>query len=192
MGGAQGAAGLPGLCPHWEKYPFSSAIINSIQAQEALDAGWWATDQRQCQRLWELQSFQLKNTPIQVYYSTKYFELIPGYNGTPSIPTSLWPKLMRTMWPGVDPEVQGGPGPAVIDCFAGKPPSNSEQNPPFHPKQRWEGGFLWGLSELCVTWSCCSGGENYSAQVLEYQYKSHGGGHIEGLSAIQRRGTAGS
>ena len=86
---------------------FSSAIINSIQAQEALDAVLVGEQTGgSVNGYGELQSFQLKNTPIQVYYSTKYFELIPGYDKDSLYPDQPVAQTYADYVAGVDPEVQ--------------------------------------------------------------------------------------
>ncbi len=86
---------------------FSSAIINSIQAQEALDAVLVGEQTGgSVNGYGELQSFQLKNTPIQVYYSTKYFELIPGYEKDSLYPDQPVAQTYEDYVAGVDPEVQ--------------------------------------------------------------------------------------
>ena len=86
---------------------FSSAIINSIQAQEALDAVLVGEQTSgSVNGYGELQSFQLKNTPIQVYYSTKYFELIPGYDKDSLYPDQPVAQTYADYVAGVDPEVQ--------------------------------------------------------------------------------------
>lgn len=86
---------------------FSSAIINSIQAQEALDAVLVGEQTGgSVNGYGELQSFQLKNTPIQVYYSTKYFELIPGYEKDSLYPDQPVAQAYEDYVAGVDPEVQ--------------------------------------------------------------------------------------
>ena len=86
---------------------FSSAIINSIQAQEALDAVLVGEQTGgSVNGYGELQSFQLKNTPVQVYYSTKYFELIPGYEKDSLYPDQPVAQTYEDYVAGVDPEVQ--------------------------------------------------------------------------------------
>ena len=86
---------------------FSSAIINSIQAQEALDAVLVGEQTGgSVNGYGELQSFQLKNTPVQVYYSTKYFELIPGYEKDSLYPDQPVAQTYEEYVAGVDPEVQ--------------------------------------------------------------------------------------
>ena len=86
---------------------FSSAIIKSIQAQEALDAVLVGEQTGgSVNGYGELQSFQLKNTPVQVYYSTKYFELIPGYEKDSLYPDQPVAQTYEDYVAGVDPEVQ--------------------------------------------------------------------------------------
>lgn len=62
------------------KNTFSSAIINAIQINEELNNVLVGTPTGgNVNGYGELKSFELKNAPITVWYSTKYFELIKGY-----------------------------------------------------------------------------------------------------------------
>lgn len=61
-------------------YTFSSGIINAIQTKNKLDSTLVGTPTGgNVNGYGELKSFELKNYPIIVYYSTKYFELVKGY-----------------------------------------------------------------------------------------------------------------
>ncbi len=59
---------------------FSSAIINAIELREALGATLVGEPTGgSVNGYGELQGFQLPNLPLSAWYSTKYFELVPGY-----------------------------------------------------------------------------------------------------------------
>lgn len=63
---------------------FSSAIINAIQIDDKLNNVFVGTPTGgNVNGYGEIKSFNLKNTPITVLYSTKYFELIKGYEKIP-------------------------------------------------------------------------------------------------------------
>ena len=60
---------------------FSSAVINSIQLKDELNAtlvGSATGGSVNCYG--DIRNFDLPNLPMTVIYSTKYFELIKGYN----------------------------------------------------------------------------------------------------------------
>jgi len=62
------------------KNTFSSAIINAIQIKDRLNSELVGTPTGgNVNGYGELKSFNLKNAPITVWYSTKYFELVKGY-----------------------------------------------------------------------------------------------------------------
>jgi len=62
------------------KQTFSSAIINSIETKDELESTLVGTATGgNVNGYGELKSFDLKNHSMLVYYSTKYFELIKGY-----------------------------------------------------------------------------------------------------------------
>lgn len=59
---------------------FSSAILNAVELQEALDAVLVGEPTGgSVNGYGEILSFSLNNMPLDVYYSTKYFEMVPGY-----------------------------------------------------------------------------------------------------------------
>ena len=64
------------------------------------------TDRRQCQRLWGAAELPAEEHPIQVYYSTKYFELIPGYDKDSLYPDQPVAQTYADYVAGGDPEVQ--------------------------------------------------------------------------------------
>lgn len=53
----------------------------------------------------ELRSFTLKNSPIVVWYSTKYFELVKGYGIDSLYPDIYIEKSIENYLNGVDSEV---------------------------------------------------------------------------------------
>lgn len=85
---------------------FSSGIINAVQTQRELDALLVGSPTGgSVNGYGELQSFTLKNTPIQVYYSTKYFELVPGYDKDSLYPDQEVEQTYSDYKTGQDPEV---------------------------------------------------------------------------------------
>ena len=85
---------------------FSSAIINAIQTKNELDSVLIGTPTGGSVNSYgELNSFKLKHLPIIVYYSTKYFELIPGYDGDSLYPDITVTEDFQAYMSGVDTSV---------------------------------------------------------------------------------------
>ena len=53
----------------------------------------------------ELKSFDWPNSPITVYYSTKYFELIPGYERDSLYPDITVKQTFENYMNGIDAEL---------------------------------------------------------------------------------------
>ena len=66
---------------------FSSGIIDALESREYLGATLvGASTGGSVNGFGELKSFSLPNSPVTVWYSTKYFELVPGYEGSSLMP----------------------------------------------------------------------------------------------------------
>lgn len=66
---------------------FSSGIIDALESKERLSATLVGSPTGgSVNGYGELQSFDLPHMPITVFYSTKYFELVPGYEGSSLLP----------------------------------------------------------------------------------------------------------
>ena len=88
------------------KDTFSSAIINAIQIKKQLDAILVGTPTGgNVNGYGELKKFTLKNTPIFVWYSTKYFELIKGYEKDSLYPDIYVEQNFQNYLNGIDSEV---------------------------------------------------------------------------------------
>lgn len=89
------------------KNTFSSAIINAIQIKDQLECILVGTPTGgNVNGYGELKNFSLKNHPITVWYSTKYFELIKGYEKASLYPDILVEHNFEDYINGVDKEVQ--------------------------------------------------------------------------------------
>ncbi|MGL4337567.1 MAG: hypothetical protein ACRCST_11815 [Turicibacter sp.] len=85
---------------------FSSAIINSIQMKELLDCTLVGTQTGgSVNHYGELKSFNLNNSPITVWYSTNYFELVTGYEKDSLYPDIEIEKTLENYLNGVDSEI---------------------------------------------------------------------------------------
>lgn len=86
---------------------FSSAIINSIQLKQSLGSILVGSQTGgNVNGYGEVKSFRLPNTPIEVQYSTKYFELIKGYEKDYLYPDIEVEQSFENRLNGVDSEVQ--------------------------------------------------------------------------------------
>ena len=86
---------------------FSSAIINAVQSKNELGSILTGTPTGGSVNSYgELKSFQLKHLPVTVYYSTKYFELIPGYDGDSLSPDVVVPEDFHAYLSGTDEAVE--------------------------------------------------------------------------------------
>ena len=89
------------------KNTFSSAIINSIETKELLDSTLVGTATGgNVNGYGEIKSFELNNSPIFVYYSTKYFELIKGYEKDSLYPDVEIEYSFDDYKKGIDKEVE--------------------------------------------------------------------------------------
>lgn len=69
---------------------FSSGIIDALESKERLSATLVGTPTGgSVNGYGELASFDLPHMPISVWYSTQYFELVPGYEGSSLLPDVL-------------------------------------------------------------------------------------------------------
>lgn len=85
----------------------SSAILNAVELQKATDCIFVGTPTGgNVNHYGELQSFQLPNFPATVYYSTKYFELVPGYSKDSLYPDIPVTTTYEDILAGTDKEVQ--------------------------------------------------------------------------------------
>lgn len=88
------------------KNTFSSAIINAIQINQQLNNKLVGTQTGgNVNGYGELKNFTLKNFPITVYYSTKYFELISGYEKDSLYPDIYIEQNFEDYLNGIDKEV---------------------------------------------------------------------------------------
>lgn len=86
---------------------FSSAIINAIQIDDKLNNVFVGTPTGgNVNGYGEIKSFNLKNTPITVLYSTKYFELIKGYEKDSLYPDIFVEQSFEDYLNGVDTVVE--------------------------------------------------------------------------------------
>lgn len=86
---------------------FSSAMINAIQIKEMLNSKLVGTPTGgNVNSYGEVRYFNLKNYPITVSYSTKYFELIEGYEKDSLYPDIYVEQNFENYLNGVDQEVE--------------------------------------------------------------------------------------
>lgn len=86
---------------------FSSAIINAIQLKEATNCILMGSPTGgNVNGYGELQYFNLQYMPVTVYYSTKYFELIQGYEKDSLYPDIMIPHTFEDYKNGIDREIQ--------------------------------------------------------------------------------------
>lgn len=86
---------------------FSSGIINSLDTVNQLDSTLVGTPSGgNVNGYGELKFFNLKNTPIVISYSTKYFELIKDYDKDSLYPDIEVPHTIENYFNGVDEEVE--------------------------------------------------------------------------------------
>lgn len=89
------------------KSTFSSAIINAIDIKYRLNSTLVGTQTGgNVNGYGEIKSFNLKNMPITVWYSTKYFELIKGYDKDSLYPDIFVEQSFENYANGVDKEVE--------------------------------------------------------------------------------------
>lgn len=89
------------------KSTFSSAIINAIQIKKQLNGILVGTPTGgNVNGYGELKNFTLKNTPIAVWYSTKYFELIKGYEKDSLYPDIYVEQNFENYLNGIDSEIE--------------------------------------------------------------------------------------
>lgn len=86
---------------------FSSGIMNSIDTVDQLNSTLVGTPSGgNVNGYGELKYFTLKNLPITISYSTKYFELIKGYDKDSLYPDISIPQSYETYANGIDAEIQ--------------------------------------------------------------------------------------
>lgn len=85
---------------------FSSATMNTLQVKDRLNATIVGSPSGgSVNGYGELQSFTLNNSPMVVYYSTKYFELVKDYPYDSIYPDMLIEKSFEDYVNGIDSEV---------------------------------------------------------------------------------------
>ena len=86
---------------------FSSGIINAVQIKKELDSTLIGKPTGgSVNHFGEIKSFKLKNYPIEVYYSTKYFEMIKGYEKDSLYPDIEMSQSFEDYKSGVDTEIE--------------------------------------------------------------------------------------
>ncbi len=86
---------------------FSSGIIDALESRERLSATLIGSPTGgSVNGYGELESFTLPHMPITVSYSTKYFELVPGYEGSSLVPDILVETTLADYLAGRDTVVE--------------------------------------------------------------------------------------
>lgn len=86
---------------------FSSAVINAIQSKDQLDSTLVGSPTGGSVNSYgELKSFNLTYLPVTVYYSTKYFELINGYEHDSLYPDIEYVPTYEDYYQGADRTVE--------------------------------------------------------------------------------------
>ena len=86
---------------------FSSAVINSIELKDELNATLVGSETGGSVNCYgEIKTFDLPNLPMTVIYSTKYFELIKGYNKDSLCPDIPVEKSFENYKNGIDSDLE--------------------------------------------------------------------------------------
>ncbi len=86
---------------------FSSAILNAIELKNSLDATLVGSPTGgSINHYGEVRMLEIPNTPFQISYSTKYFEINPELGIEPLNPDIEIPRVYKNYKMGIDPEVK--------------------------------------------------------------------------------------
>ncbi len=86
---------------------FSAAVTNTVQSQRHLDATLVGTPTGGSVNFYsEVKAFTLRHLPIEVYYSTQYSEMMPGYDKDSLYPDIAVDYTYEDYVNGIDPEIE--------------------------------------------------------------------------------------